>query len=72
MLVFDPQTRIDCIGSLEHRYLAGYHDLAYEPIAERFDWAFSDAILPIDTWKITIRSEIAGASSRSTAVCSTF
>jgi serine/threonine protein kinase len=62
MLVFDPQTRIDCIGSLEHKYLAEYHDLAYEPIAERFDWAFSDAILSVGTWKATIRTEIAGAS----------
>jgi len=59
MLVFDPQTRIDCIGSLEHKYLAQYHDLAYEPIAETFDWAFSDALLPVATWKVTIRSEIA-------------
>jgi serine/threonine protein kinase len=71
MLVFDPQTRIDCIGSLEHKYMAEYHDLAYEPIAESFDWAFSDAILPVATWKGTIRSEIAGASL-APLPCSTF
>ena len=67
MLVFDPQTRIDCVGSLEHTYLAEYHDLAYEPIAETFDWAFSDALLPVATWKVAIRSEIAGASPHPTA-----
>lgn len=68
MLVFDPQTRINCIGSLEHKYLAEYHDIAFEPIAETFDWAFSDAVLPIGTWKVTIRNEIAGASRASLCI----
>jgi hypothetical protein len=68
MLVFDPKTRIDCFGSMEHRYLAEYHDIAHEPIAERFDRAFCDAVLPINTWKVTIRNEIAGASLLSLCV----
>jgi p38 MAP kinase len=67
MLVFDPQERIDCVHSLEHRYMAEYHDLADEPVAEKFGWAFSDADFPVHTWKAAISSEIAGASP--SAVC---
>ena len=62
MLVFDPQARANCVDSLEHNYVAEYHNLAYEPIAEKFDWAFSDADMPVLAWQVAIKSEIAGAS----------
>ena len=53
MLVFDPRKRIDAVQSLEHEYVAPYHDATDEPIAEeKFDWSFNDADLPVDTWKI--------------------
>jgi p38 MAP kinase len=63
MLVFDPQGRIDCVNSLEHRYMAEYHDLANEPVGEKFDWGFSDAAFPVEAWKVAINSEIVGASA---------
>ena len=62
LLVFDPQARANCVDSLAHNYVAEYHNLAYEPVAERFDWAFSDADLPVQAWQVAIKSEIAGAS----------
>ena len=52
MLVFDPRKRITAEQALAHPYLAPYHDETDEPAAaEKFDWSFSDADLPIDTWK---------------------
>ena len=53
MLVFNPRSRIDAKQSLEHEYLAPYHDATDEPeAAEKFDWSFNDADLPVDTWKV--------------------
>ena len=53
MLVFNPRARIDAKQSLEHEYLAPYHDATDEPEAgEKFDWSFNDADLPVDTWKV--------------------
>lgn len=51
-LVFDPEKRISAETSLQHPYLAPYHDPNDEPVAEKeFDWSFNDADLPKDTWK---------------------
>jgi len=62
--VFDPRKRITATGSLEHEYVAPYHDPTDEPEAhEKFDWSFNDADLPIDTWKVMMYSEILGMSS---------
>jgi len=62
MLVFDPRKRIDATRSLEHAYVAPYHDPTDEPVAdEKFDWSFNDADLPVDTWKVMMYSEILGA-----------
>lgn len=63
MLVFDPRKRIDATQSLEHEYVAPYHDPTDEPVAgEKFDWSFNDADLPVDTWKVMMYSEILGVS----------
>jgi p38 MAP kinase len=52
MLVFDPRKRITAEEALAHPYLAPYHDESDEPVAEeKFDWSFSDADLPTETWK---------------------
>jgi p38 MAP kinase len=62
MLVFDPRKRIDASQSLEHEYVSPYHDPTDEPVAaEKFDWSFNDADLPVDTWKVMMYSEILGA-----------
>ncbi|KAJ3571619.1 hypothetical protein NP233_g3645 [Leucocoprinus birnbaumii] len=59
MLVFDPRKRIDAAESLAHPYVAPYHDPTDEPVAaEKFDWSFNDADLPVDTWKVMMYSEI--------------
>ncbi|KAF8832774.1 hypothetical protein HHX47_DHR1002005 [Lentinula edodes] len=59
MLVFDPRKRIDATQSLAHEYVAPYHDPTDEPeAAEKFDWSFNDADLPVDTWKVMMYSEI--------------
>jgi hypothetical protein len=59
MLVFDPRKRIDATESLAHEYVAPYHDVTDEPVAaEKFDWSFNDADLPVDTWKVMMYSEI--------------
>ncbi|KAH8835083.1 mitogen activated protein kinase [Flagelloscypha sp. PMI_526] len=59
MLVFDPRKRIDATESLGHAYVAPYHDPSDEPVAaEKFDWSFNDADLPVDTWKVMMYSEI--------------
>lgn len=59
MLVFDPRKRIDAAESLAHQYVAPYHDPTDEPVAaEKFDWSFNDADLPVDTWKVMMYSEI--------------
>ncbi|KAJ4470935.1 mitogen-activated protein kinase protein [Lentinula aciculospora] len=59
MLVFDPRKRIDATQSLSHEYVAPYHDPTDEPeAAEKFDWSFNDADLPVDTWKVMMYSEI--------------
>jgi p38 MAP kinase len=53
MLVFAPDQRITAAEGLAHPYLGPYHDPADEPVAaEKFDWSFNDADLPVDTWKI--------------------
>ena len=62
MLVFDPRKRITATESLGHEYVAPYHDPTDEPeAAEKFDWSFNDADLPVDTWKVMMYSEILGA-----------
>ncbi|KAI0652783.1 mitogen activated protein kinase [Trametes meyenii] len=59
MLVFDPRKRITATESLAHEYVAPYHDPTDEPVsAEKFDWSFNDADLPVDTWKVMMYSEI--------------
>jgi len=59
MLVFDPRTRIDATEALAHEYVSPYHDPTDEPVAaEKFDWSFNDADLPVDTWKVMMYSEI--------------
>jgi len=59
MLVFDPRKRITAAESLAHEYVAPYHDPTDEPeAAEKFDWSFNDADLPVDTWKVMMYSEI--------------
>ena len=61
MLVFDPRKRITATESLAHEYVAPYHDPTDEPeAAEKFDWSFNDADLPVDTWKVMMYSEILG------------
>ena len=61
MLVFDPRSRITATDGLAHEYLAPYHDPTDEPAAaEKFDWSFNDADLPVDTWKVMMYSEILG------------
>lgn len=61
MLVFDPRKRIDAVESLEHEYVAPYHDPSDEPVSDgQFDWSFNDADLPVDTWKVMMYSEILG------------
>lgn len=59
ILVFDPVKRITAVEALQHEYLAPYHDPNDEPLAaEKFDWSFNDADLPVETWKIMMYSEI--------------
>lgn len=66
MLVFDPRKRITATESLEHAYVQPYHDATDEPeAAEKFDWSFNDADLPVDTWKVMMYSEILGTLSYS-------
>ena len=68
MLVFDPRKRITATDSLGHEYVAPYHDPTDEPeAAEKFDWSFNDADLPVDTWKVMMYSEILGESFVPTA-----
>ena len=62
MLVFDPRKRITATDALAHDYVSPYHDPTDEPeAAEKFDWSFNDADLPVDTWKVMMYSEILGA-----------
>ena len=64
MLVFDPRKRIDATVSLEHEYVSPYHDPSDEPVAaEKFDWSFNDADLPVDTWKVMMYAEILGINT---------
>jgi p38 MAP kinase len=64
MLVFDPRKRINATECLSHEYVAPYHDPTDEPVAaEKFDWSFNDADLPVDTWKVMMYAEILGARS---------
>ena len=64
MLVFDPRKRIDATQSLDHSYVAPYHDPTDEPVAkEKFDWSFNDADLPVDAWKVMMYEEILGEAS---------
>ncbi|ANZ73593.1 BA75_01619T0 [Komagataella pastoris] len=59
MLVFDARKRITAEESLAHEYLEPYHDPTDEPVAaEKFDWSFNDADLPVDTWRVMMYSEI--------------
>lgn len=52
MLTLDPRKRISAAEALEHPYLAPYHDPSDEPVAaDKFDWSFNEADLPVDTWK---------------------
>jgi p38 MAP kinase len=62
MLVFDPRKRINATECLAHEYVAPYHDPTDEPVAaEKFDWSFNDADLPVDNWKVMMYAEILGA-----------
>ena len=80
MLVFDPRKRITATDALAHDYVSPYHDPTDEPeAAEKFDWSFNDADLPVDTWKVMMYSEILGVSictlmfsSLSTYICIDF
>lgn len=59
MLVFDPRKRITAKEALKHPYIECYHDENDEPEAmAKFDWSFSDADLPIETWKNMMMEEI--------------
>ena len=70
MLVFDPRKRINATESLAHEYVAPYHDPTDEPeAAEKFDWSFNDADLPVDAWKVMMYSEILGKFFRSIGQC---
>jgi p38 MAP kinase len=61
MLVFDPRKRINASECLSHEYVGPYHDPTDEPVAaEKFDWSFNDADLPVDTWKVMMYAEILG------------
>lgn len=66
MLVFDPKKRITATEALTTEYVSPYHDSTDEPeAADKFDWSFNDADLPLDTWKVMMYSEILGVYSRS-------
>ncbi|KAJ7829567.1 hypothetical protein B0H14DRAFT_2323081, partial [Mycena olivaceomarginata] len=53
MLKFDSRTRINVTDALTREYVSIYHDPTDEPVAaEKFDWSFNDANLPVDTWKV--------------------
>ena len=68
ILVFDPRKRINATECLTHDYLRPYHDPRDEPVAaEKFDWSFNDADLPVDTWKVMMHAEFLGACSWSVA-----
>jgi p38 MAP kinase len=59
MLVFDPRKRINAPECLSHEYVSPYHDPTDEPVAaEKFDWSFNDADLPVDSWKVMMYAEI--------------
>ncbi|KAH9159768.1 kinase-like domain-containing protein, partial [Lactarius sanguifluus] len=59
MLVFDPRKRINATECLSHEYVSPYHDPTDEPVAaEKFDWSFNDADLPVDSWKVMMYAEI--------------
>ncbi|KAJ2082166.1 MAPK protein hog1 [Coemansia sp. RSA 988] len=59
MLVFDPRKRITAAEALAHPYLETYHDEADEPVAaNKFDWSFNDADLPVEEWKVMMYNEI--------------
>lgn len=59
LLVFDPRKRLTAEEALKHPYLECYHDPSDEPSAdEPFDWSFNDADLPVETWKVSMYSEI--------------
>ena len=61
MLVFDPRKRINATECLSHDYVSPYHDPTDEPVAaEKFDWSFNDADLPVDSWKVMMYAEILG------------
>jgi hypothetical protein len=61
MLVFDPKKRMNATQALADPYVAPYHDPTDEPeAADKFDWSFNDADLPVDTWKVMMYSEILG------------
>ena len=40
--------------------MAEYIALDKPEAAEKFDWSFNDADLPVDTWKVMMYSEILG------------
>jgi len=59
ILVFDPRKRVNATECLAHEYLEPYHDPRDEPVAaEKFDWRFNDADLPVDTWKRMVYAEV--------------
>jgi p38 MAP kinase len=74
MLVFDPRKRINATECLSHEYVSPYHDPTDEPVAaEKFDWSFNDADLPVDSWKVMMYAEILGTlPSLSVGLCSLY
>ncbi|GMM37373.1 mitogen-activated protein kinase [Saccharomycopsis crataegensis] len=59
MLVFDPKSRISAEEALEHPYLEAFHDPDDEPVAEHiFDWSFTEADLPVETWRAMMYGEV--------------
>ncbi len=59
MLVCDPRKRVTAEEALGEEYMAPYHDPTDEPVAaEKFDWSFNDADLPVDTWRVMMYSEV--------------
>lgn len=58
MLQLDPSDRLTCETALEHPYLATFHDVDDEPIAEPFDDNYETQEYPVHDWRDRIFNEI--------------
>lgn len=58
MLQLDPSDRLTCETALEHPYLATFHDVDDEPIAEPFDDNYESQEYPVHDWRDRIFNEI--------------